>query len=216
MRARTGKSTTAGMTLIEVMISTGLLFAVIAAAASLAMRASSTYEQGAARADVDQRAHRAIQLIVREFADAGRAGLTPEPLAPLGSATLDYRRADGFNGTVTFGPQMRIALEMENTELDNGLDDDGNGLVDERRVVRIENPGALDERRKVICHDVAEYLGGEEPNGVDDNGNGLIDERGLSFEVQGDVLTIRLTLEAMGEGGIRLERTVQTSVRVRN
>ena len=111
---------------------------------------------------------------------------------------------------------MRIALELERVELDNGLDDNGNGLVDERMVVRIEDPGGPDERRKVICHDVSEYLAGEIPNGLDDNGNGLNDERGLSFVVLGDVLTIRLTLEAPGANENMLERTVQTSVRLLN
>jgi hypothetical protein len=107
-------------------------------------------------------------------------------------------------------------LELETGEQDNGLDDNGNGLVDEGVIVWTENPGLVDERRVIRSHWVREYLEGELPNGLDDNGNGLRDERGLCFSIEGDVLTIRITLERRDDDGRIHTKTVQTSVRVRN
>ena len=43
-----------------------------------------------------------------------------------------------------------------------------------------------------------------------------MDERGLSFELDGDTLTVRLTLQSVGaEGGV-IEETMETAVRFRN
>ena len=59
-------------------------------------------------------------------------------------------------------------------------------------------------------------LGGELSNLGDDNGNVMVDERGLVFELNANLLTIRLTLEDIDGNGNTLNKTVQTSVRVRN
>jgi hypothetical protein len=63
---------------------------------------------------------------------------------------------------------------------------------------------------------VRELLEGELPNGLDDNGNGLIDESGLSFEIDGDTITIRLTLERFDAEGTLITRTVETAVTLKN
>jgi hypothetical protein len=63
---------------------------------------------------------------------------------------------------------------------------------------------------------VREALEGEAFNGLDDNGNGLVDERGLAIELDGDVLTVHLSLERRGPDGAPIVRTQQTSVRLRN
>jgi hypothetical protein len=52
-------------------------------------------------------------------------------------------------------------------------------------------------------------------NGADGNGNGLVDERGLSFSLDGDILTIRLNRSGT-TGGQVINAFVQTSVSLRN
>jgi hypothetical protein len=83
-------------------------------------------------------------------------------------------------------------------------------------IVRRENAGTASERTIVLTRWVRELLEGELPNGEDDNGNGLIDEPGLSFDVIGEVWTIRLTLERPDNKGRLVTHTVQTSVKTRN
>jgi hypothetical protein len=68
----------------------------------------------------------------------------------------------------------------------------------------------------VLCGSVRPRAPGEIANGIDDNGNGLVDEAGLSFELSGRTLTIRLTLERPDRVAGTLSRTVTTSVRLRN
>mgnify|MGYP000916787162 FL=1 len=62
----------------------------------------------------------------------------------------------------------------------------------------------------------AKFLEGEISNGIDDNGNGLIDERGLSFEVQGKMVVIRITIEKPGPEGTLSTKTLETRVTCRN
>jgi hypothetical protein len=117
---------------------------------------------------------------------------------------------------VTWGDPRTVRFEYENGELDDGVDNNNNGLADEGVVVWIENAGQPDERRSVWASGVREYLAGETFNGEDDNENGLSDEAGLSFAIDDDVLTIRLTLEDRGPSGVLITKSTETSVHVRN
>jgi hypothetical protein len=62
---------------------------------------------------------------------------------------------------------------------------------------------------------VAALLEGELANGLDDNGNGLIDEPGLAFTVDGNDVTVLLTLEREVRGGRSIARTFTSTVRCR-
>ena len=111
---------------------------------------------------------------------------------------------------------MRFALELAPGELDNGIDDNGNGLIDEGVLVRIENPGLANEQRSIFARGVSEYLEGETGDGTDENGNGLVDEGGLSFSRSNGSLQIALSLERIGPDGELMVRTLETSVALRN
>ena len=76
--------------------------------------------------------------------------------------------------------------------------------------------GAPTEHRRVITRWVAELYQGELENGVDDNGNGLIDERGFFLERVGETVIVRLMLQRRTGDGTVLDRTSQTSMRLRN
>ena len=91
------------------------------------------------------------------------------------------------------------------------------GLADNHtQLVWSQNPGKDEELRVVWCNLVGRYLEGELANGTDDNGNELIDEQGLSFSLQGDQVSIRLTLERQGPDGSFVQKTVETTVTCRN
>lgn len=217
IRIKRASRSRSGFSLLEVMIAAAIMAGMITAVTMTSLSASKTYDTGQTRADLDRQAHRTLDLLTEQLLTAGRAGLTPSPNMPFGSSTLDYRRAEGFaGGAVVWGLTNRLALQLEQGELNDGLDNNSNGFVDEQVIVWTEDPGQPTQRQTIWSHNVSEFLQGELPNAVDDNGNGLVDEGGLSFLIQGEVLTIRLTLQRLDPTGRVLTKTVQTSVRIRN
>ena len=52
--------------------------------------------------------------------------------------------------------------------------------------------------------------------GLDDNANGLKDEKGLSFDLDGDSVIIRLTIEKPGVDGTSIVKEHQARVTCRN
>ena len=207
----------AGMTLIELLLGVVVLGMLLGALGVVTVRGSSASRSSMSASELDSEARRILDAISAELIQAGRLGLVPEPLAPWGSSELAYQRNVGFAANnVVWSSTERIRFEYEPSEADDGADNNGNGLVDEGLIVWTRDPGLPNERNRVLGRWAREYLEGEVPNGFDDNGNGLVDEQGLSFEVQGDVLTIRLSLERADAEGRLLTRTVQTSVNIRN
>jgi hypothetical protein len=124
----------------------------------------------------------------------------------------------GFlNDAPVWGPPERLLLEYSPGEVDDGIDNNQNGLVDECRVVWLENPDTVNERRTVLCNWVRETLEGETPgNNADENGNGLDDEPGLCFDFDGNRVTIRLTVERLSPEGFSIMRTLERTISFRN
>lgn len=206
-----------GFTLVEMMISLAVITTTFLALGLAFERASDTYEDGQVDRALQAQAHRALDRIARPFLDAGVGQIPVQPLAPLGSSDVTFKRATGWaGGAVQWGEFQSFRLELEEGEIDDNADNNGNGLVDERVVWWITNEGLPDEERRPITHWVRELASGELPNGADDNGNGLQDEQGLSFELRGNVLVIRLTLERPARAGRVATYAAETSVRLRN
>ena len=217
MRARRNPSR--GMTLVEVVL--GLtLFCAFASSAYLALQtSSSSYRTETAAAHLDFLAQKALDDVSDHLRAADFASITPPPtLAPNSTATIDFQGSRGFvDGAVEWGPVERLTFESDPSDPDDGLDNDGDGLIDEGRLAWIEDPDGVASRRAVLCSQVSAALEGEVlDNGVDDNGNGLIDEDGLSFVIDGDNVTIRLTLERPEVGGHLVSQTVEAVVNCRN
>ncbi len=208
----------AGFSLIELVIAS-LLFGTFAGSLVLVL-STGTRSAGTSLATerLEGTALHALERVVDELTSAGASALVPDPTAPFGSADLIYQRSAGIDGEagLVWSTPRRLALQLEDGEEDDGLDNDGDGLVDESKLVWTADPGGAGERSSVWAHGVREHLEGEEANGRDDNDNGLVDERGLSFVRQGRRLTIRLSVEERDGAGSHLVRTLQTSVRMRN
>lgn len=206
-----------GLTLVEAALVLVMLTIVLGGLALSTRMASDAFEEGNIEADLSGRAHHVLQSIAGELASAGRDGISPEPLAPLGSSSLEYRLGQGaLAGVIQWGPLTRIELALEDGELDDGIDNNGNGLADERVILRTDDVGGTAERTLALCHWVRELAAAELPNNADDDGNLLVDEPGFVFSVAGDLLTIRLTLERLDARHRPLTKSVVTSVRIRN
>lgn len=215
---RSGR-TAAGFSLVEMVIVLGLAVTVVASVALVEQANTRAYTTGMLSADLEARTAATMGRLVEELSTAGRETLVPAPQPEVGGHVLSYLQATGAVGNeVIWSGLRRIELQYEIGELNDGLDNNGNGLVDEGRVVLIEDVGGPDERRHVLSRWVREYLEGEEGNGLDDNGNGLVDERGFVYEGIGESLILRVTLERpQPDGGGRLlTRSANTCVRPRN
>jgi hypothetical protein len=177
---------------------------------------SSAVRTGVAVAELDATALRALDQVCDTLKASSAGKATPQLLAPFSGTSVEFQRGLGADGAgaVQWGPIERF--ELEYAEADDGVDDDGDGLIDEGRLVWLENPGTPTERRIVVCEGVREYLEGEAFDGDDENDNGLIDERGFAIEFVGGRVTVRLTLEDRDSRGQRLVSTVERSIVFRN
>lgn len=215
-RIRTRRS---GSTLLEVTLTVALLTLFGVGALLMADSMSSAVRGETHAAHLEKLAHGALDEIAASLRAADAEAITPTGIqAPFSSDFLEFRRSVGFTGgVVVWSDPQRFALQYESDDPDNGLDDDGDGMIDEAVLVRIENPGQPGERRHVVCRWLRETLEGETPdNGLDDNGNQLLDEAGLCFERDEERLIVRLTLERPDGAGRLVQHTAERAVVLRN
>ncbi|HTF87281.1 MAG TPA: hypothetical protein VK843_02650 [Planctomycetota bacterium] len=206
-----------GMTLVEVVITACVLAMLLGAVGNTVLHGNNAYKQGLSNAVLEGQTRRLLDRISSEFSDVDRSSLNPNPLAPFWASTVDYARCQGWaGGAMLVGPTRRIQLALEAGEIDNGIDDNGNGLIDERCVVLVPDTAAPGKTIMLGSY-VRECAEGETQNGVDEDGNGLTDEPGLFFRHDGNgTLHISLTLERPDAWGRLVTRTLRTAVRMRN
>ena len=207
-----------GFTLLELVIAAALLSLVLGTMGLVQVRARDVSRVSMERDQVESLCRRTLDRVAEELEGVGHSLIFPDPSSNLGSSSLTYQHPTGVSnlGVVSWDTPSSLVLQLEPGEIDNGLDDDGDGLVDERRLVLTKNVGTPNAVSTVLCTGIAELAEGEEPNGLDDNGNGVIDEAGFNVRKVGDLLTIRLTVEgASSKDGI-IATSLQTSIVLHN
>jgi hypothetical protein len=230
MDMRRHKSGRAGFTMVEVMVSTGVMMLVLVSVALVTKSGDGVFRASQSRDALRQRTQQAVNRIVDAVATASKSTFAAPPLAPFGSSTLDFRTPTGISaGVVSWGSKDRICFQMAPEHGQAG----GYGVTGRTsgygtssghvaapenggEIVLIRDVDGLSPVTTVLATHVAEYLEGEQENGVDDNGNGLIDERGLSFVLAGDQLTIRMSVADVDPDGQPVWVTTETQVRLRN
>ena len=189
-----------GFTLLELLLAISLLAIVAFKAYNTMDTLSETVAVEDVEAQMEDQARRVLRQIAYEVMGSSRETLKPDAPAPGGTASLRYQVNLGVqDGKVVWGDPEKLALEDEMGQ-----------------VVWSDNPDTEAERRVVWSNLVAPYLEGEIPDGMDNNGNGLIDEKGLSFVMDGNSVTVRMTLERFDNNGVATTKTVQTTVTCRN
>lgn len=211
----------AGITVIEVAIALAVLGLILGAVGMTVLRGNRSYGQGISNAAVEGQARRMLEQIVARLIDADRSSIVLTPPAALGGSSrmIDFARArDWTAGALVVGPVERLRLSYAAGEIDDGLDNNGNGLVDECRLELLLDAVGAPTQVTGCGGFVREYLEGELPNGADDNGNGLKDERGLCFtyDASTGIVAVHLTIERVGPDGQLITRTAETSVQIRN
>jgi hypothetical protein len=204
------------LTVVELVISLTVLAVVLLGLGMVVSSGTKSYQTGVTATQLQQLSQRAVDRMAEELLEAGVGTIAPQ-VPNTGDDQINFRVNTGFNGAnIVFGPETTLTMQMFPGELDNGVDDNSNGLVDERQVVRIVDPLGPDPQTVVLSRWVRELFEGELPNGNDDNGNGLIDEPGFSVLQQGRAITLRLTLERADPEGRVVTSSAETVVRVRN
>ena len=205
-----------GFTLVELAVAMVLLSVIGGLFFLTTETTSNATRTGVAVAELDARALRALDRVCESLKSSSGDLVTPKAASPFSGTQLDFKRGLGADGAgkVVWGPLERFALVYD--EANDGVDNDGDGLVDEGKLVWTEKPGLAGSRSSVVCEGVREYLAGEKLDGNDENGNGLIDERGFALVFDGNRVTVRLTLESRDGDGHPLSTTVQRSVVFRN
>jgi prepilin-type N-terminal cleavage/methylation domain-containing protein len=189
-----------GFTLVEVMIALALGALVLVNVVMVLDTSSKAYEAGTSVNEMEFQADRTLDRIALAIMSSRRESLMIAAETPLMATSLSYHSTLGMeDGEVVEGEPERIEF-----------------VIVEGQVRWTENPGLAGERSVIWANWVRDFLEGELPNGVDDNGNGLIDETGLSFDVDGERVNIRLTLERPGPDGKNITRTRETVVVCRN
>lgn len=217
MRRPRSSNRRGGFTLLEVLISSILAIAVLGAAAVVSSTTASAYRNTSLRTDLGNRARRALDRVALELASSSETVVIPATETPGWTDDMQFCQALGVTGDVIdWSPLLQFAFEYELGEIDDGLDNDGDGLVDEGNLVMRRDVGLATETTVILCSGVTELLQGELPALGDENGNGLDDEKGFCLERDGDVVTIRLTLARRDPRGAMATQTVETSVRLRN
>jgi prepilin-type N-terminal cleavage/methylation domain-containing protein len=212
------RSPRAGYTLIELLLSAAVMGLVLTALAQVQMRSSVEAKGMQAREIAAGRARRALDRVAEEMTGVGRSLIFPDPSSAFGTGAVTYQKATGVSGAgvVQWTTPSRLELRIDPREIDNGIDDDGDGLVDEQQLVLTRNFGLPNAQPVVLCSNIPKLAPGEILNGIDDNGNGVVDEAGFNIQRVGDLLTIRLTVQQPYSGNRVATVTLETSVTLHN
>jgi prepilin-type N-terminal cleavage/methylation domain-containing protein len=213
---RTGQ---AGYSLIELLVALGILGALTGSALLATRGGIGSFESARSAEATQAKLHRSANRILREVMSAGIDVVGPAALnSDQGSSTLSFQVPISLdeNGLV-WGPTQTMEFEYEPGEINDGIDNDNDGLIDEGQVVLTRDSGLASAQRVVLCTGVRETFPGEVVGNLnDDNGNGIEDEGGFNVSLDGSVLTLRLCVELPSFQGTTVVRQLTTSTRMRN
>lgn len=179
-----------GFTLLEVTISVAILAGIVSIVFGTFGVMGDTFAQESVHASLNAQARQIFDRIGTDLRDAGVN--TFSPAAPADSTTLTFRRNISFqNGAITYGDPVTCAFQYAPGETDNGLDDNGDGRVDEGMLVRTEGGAPVELSLDLV-------------------------ENGITFTQNGRVVTVTLSLQRLDWKREPVTYTRQVSFQVRN
>lgn len=209
---------TAGFTLIDLLIALGILSVVLTTAGFVQTRANEASVTMLAQDSAEARARHALDRVAQELTGVGKTLIFPDPNTNFGASAMTFQRAAGVSnlGVVQWSTPSRLELVIDPRELDNGVDDDSDGLVDEHQLAFTSDIGTASARTVVLCTGIPELVDGETVNTIDDNGNGVADEAGFNIRRLGDLLTVRICVTSPFSGNQIATTTLETSIVLHN
>jgi hypothetical protein len=200
-----------GSTLLEVVVAAGILAMVLGIPLMLVRSSERLQSTTTSRAELQARARRVLDRIAERLESASQ-------LQAMAIDGFDFQLATGWDGTaVIWSPLERLELVPATNDPDDGVDNDRDGLVDEKDLVWTRDVGLASEQVTQLCDDVPETMIGETPgDNVDDNGNGLVDEPGVAFEFLTERIVVRIGLVGRDSSGDRVEHLAERGIALRN
>jgi prepilin-type N-terminal cleavage/methylation domain-containing protein len=211
------RSRASGFTLVEVVIVLALVSVVMGSVIAVLRSSMRACQVGSTAGHLEALLNRALDRIAERLQASSSSAVTPALSSPFSSPQIDFQRTIGFaGGVVAWSPTERIGFQFRPGELDDGIDNDGDGIVDDGQVIWTQDLGLPTQTSTVLADGVTKFLQGETLNNKDDNGNGLIDERGLCFTVDASSVVVRLSLAARSADGVLVTKSMEKRVFFRN
>lgn len=205
-----------GVTLVEAAISMTVLAGLVLVLGKSLDTGLGSY-RSTSPVVVEQLAHRSVEKIAARLSYAGIETLQLEPVDTPDGSVMKYQQCLGSAaGEKVWSEVNYLEWREERDDPTDGVDNDGDGAVDEGMIVLLLDAGLPTQETVVLARGVARYLQGEEANGADDNGNGHVDERGFLLEIKERYVQVHLTLVRQGRDGELIERTARAVVAMRN
>jgi hypothetical protein len=194
-----------------------LLSVILGSAALVSQTGAKTASQAELETRVQTRARRVLDRVAQQLNGAAQAQIAPDPGA-VGASSFSFRTVDSVSnaGVIAWSNTRRFDLLPDTGDADDGVDNDGDGGVDEKRLVFTLDAGLASQKQVTLAHDVRELMANELPNGLDDDGDGLADEPGFLVTRSGNLLTLRVTIEKFLADGRSAATTFQTAILLRN
>ena len=206
----------AGYTFVEILMALSVLGIILMSTGALSAAGYDAQRVTRENTELESRASRCANRVAAELMASSDTVMFPDSADEFGSEVVNFRQPIGLNGAgIIWGPLNQLTREYDPAEVDDGLDNDGDGLIDEGQLVLVRNVGDPNERRTILTRGVAEMGAGEILDGLDNNGNGVIDEGGFNVRRIGTVMQVHLHLEDLDQGRL-IDRSIDTAVRMRN
>lgn len=145
MRARTAAR---GYTLLEVVVSAAILMMILIVVTTTLDQTATVARFDQSQNEASTAARRIMGQMTRELADAGGSNgidhTSPDRAtgASVGTAVIFKQRREITGVDATDWPGEQITYRLQDDPQDtagNGLDDDKDGVIDERQLVRLQN-----------------------------------------------------------------------------
>jgi hypothetical protein len=191
-----------GVSLLEMGIVLLLLVVILVPVGKLSMDSSRAFSALSAAMHETSRALVVLDRLSGELMTGNFTSVMPA--VPVASESIEFTKVLDFqDGAPVFGDPIHIDLVPMEGNTDNGVDDDGDGFVDEQGIRIWEDnppeslgPGAEDDAA-VICGNVA--------------------KGGLHFDRQGAILFVAVSFLEVGPAvGTPSTFTLRTGVKMRN
>ena len=128
------------MTLLEVLIASAILVTVLSVVYMLLLTTHESYTTGSRLADIQGQSRIVLQQLAEELRQAGRSNIVVSDTNEEGDREIQFQVNTGYDGsTIIWSTPITYRSIPVIHETANDKDDDGNGLVDERRLVRIQD-----------------------------------------------------------------------------
>jgi type II secretory pathway pseudopilin PulG len=206
------------MTLMEMVVAMAIAAVLLALTSGVITTSTDNYKEAIVLSRMESEVRIALDRVASMLQEASRESLMPNNLGFTPLSSIEFETPLGLTPAgVVFGSPVRILTELRQGEFADGIDNDGNGVVDDSDLIMVKNFGMTTEQRWVLATGVPTLSEGESWTGTDDNGNGMIDESGFAIQVIGQTCRIALTVKARSPISERiLTRSLATAIKLRN